>query len=136
MKRIFIDTNILLDLVMKRHSFYQEAKKLFDYCEQRNIKTYISAISIATINYLLSKSYRKDEVNRILEIIYDITEILPFYKEIIFTAHHSNFKDLEDDFQYFTAKENNINIIITRNQKDFRVDDISILTPKQFLRTF
>ena len=71
-----------------------------------------------------------------MEIIYDITEILPFYKEIIFTAHYSNFKDLEDGFQYFTAKENNINIIITRNQKDFRVDDISILTPKQFLRTF
>ena len=71
-----------------------------------------------------------------MEIIYDITEILPFYKEIIFTAHHSNFKDLEDGFQYFTAKENNINIIITRNQKDFKVDDISILTPKQFLRTF
>ena len=55
MKRIFIDTNILLDLVMKRHSFYQEAKRLFDYCDQRNIKTYISAISIATINYLLEK---------------------------------------------------------------------------------
>ena len=71
-----------------------------------------------------------------MEVIYDITEILPFYKEIIFTAHYSNFKDLEDGFQYFTAKENNINIIITRNQKDFRVDDISILTPKQFLRTF
>lgn len=71
-----------------------------------------------------------------MEIIYDITEILPFYKEIIFTAHYSNFKDLEDGFQYFTAKENNINIIITRNQKDFKVDDISILTPKQFLRTF
>ena len=64
MKRIFIDTNILLDLVMKRHSFYQEAKRLFDYCEQRNIKTYISAISIATINYLLSKSFRKDEVKQ------------------------------------------------------------------------
>ena len=46
MKRIFIGTNILLDLVMKRHSFYQEAKRLFDYCDQRNIKTYISAISM------------------------------------------------------------------------------------------
>ena len=69
MKRIFIGTNILLDLVMKRHSFYQEAKRLFDYCDQRNIKTYISAISIATINYLLSKSYRKDEVKRIFMIL-------------------------------------------------------------------
>ena len=86
MKRIFIDPNILLDLVMKRHSFYQEAKRLFDYCDQRNIKTYISAISIATINYLLSKSYRKDEVKRILEIIYDITEILPFYRNYFYSS--------------------------------------------------
>ena len=136
MKKIFIDTNILLDLVMKRRGFYQEAKRLFDHCEQRNIKTYISALSIATINYLLSKSYRKDEVRKILEVIYDITEVLPFSKRIIFFAHYSNFKDLEDGFQYFTAKENNINIIITRNQKDFEVNDISILTPKQFLGAF
>ena len=59
-----------------------------------------------------------------------------FIKKLFLQLIISNFKDLEDGFQYFTAKENNINIIITRNQKDFKVDDISILTPKQFLRTF
>ena len=47
--------------------------------------------------------------------------------------HFSKFKDLEDGFQYFTAKENNIKVIITRNQKDFEVDDLSVVTPKQFL---
>ena len=72
-------------------------------------------------------------MKRLLEVIYDITEILPFYKEIIFKAHFSKFKDLEDGFQYFTAKENNIKVIITRNQKDFLVDDMSIVSPKQFL---
>ena len=133
MKKVFIDTNVLLDLIMKRRGFYQDAKRLFDHCEQRNIKIYTSAISIATINYLLLKSYRKEVVKRLLEVIYDITEILPFYKEIIFKAHFSKFKDLEDGFQYFTAKENNIKVIITRNQKDFEVDDLSVVTPKQFL---
>ncbi|MBO1883561.1 PIN domain-containing protein [Capnocytophaga sp. Marseille-Q4570] len=133
MKRIFIDTNILLDLVMARRKFYQDANRLFQYCEQRGIKTYISSISIATINYLLLKSYKEEEVKNFLETIYNLTEILPFYKDIIFKAHQSNFKDLEDGFQYFTAKENNLKIIITRNQKDFKVDDISILTPKEFV---
>ena len=71
-----------------------------------------------------------------MEVIYDITEILPFYKEIIFTAHYSNFKDLEDGFQYFTAKENNIKVIITRNEKDFEVNDVSVVSPKQFLAAF
>jgi len=50
MKKVFIDTNVLLDLIMKRRGFYQDAKRLFDYCEQKNIKIYTSAISIATIN--------------------------------------------------------------------------------------
>ena len=49
MKKVFIDTNVLLDLIMKRRGFYQDAKRLFDYCEQRSIKIYTSAISIATI---------------------------------------------------------------------------------------
>ena len=82
---------------------------------------------------MLLKSYKEEEVKNFLETIYNLTEILPFYKDIIFKAHQSNFKDLEDGFQYFTAKENNLKIIITRNQKDFKVDDISILTPKEFV---
>ena len=68
-----------------------------------------------------------------LELIYQFASILPFDKRIVFSAHYSAFKDLEDAFQYFTAKQYNIPIIITRNQKDFLVDDISVITPKEFL---
>ena len=136
MKRIFVDANVLVDLLTERRGFYDDAKKLFKLCKERKITPYISSVSIAIINYLLLKIYNEKKAREELEKIYRLTEILPFHKRIISLAHYSNFKDLEDGFQYFTAKENNINIIITRNQKDFKVDDISILTPKQFLRTF
>lgn len=136
MKRIFIDTNVLVDLVLERKGFYQDARRLFNLCKERRITPYISSISVAIINYLLLKKYNEEKVKGLLEIIYKLTEILPFHKRIISLAHYSNFKDLEDGFQYFTAKENNIKVIITRNEKDFEVNDVSVVSPKQFLAAF
>ena len=133
MKQIFVDTNILLDYLFERRGFYKNAERLFDYCAMKNIKVNISALSVATIAYLLSKKFRINEVKEQLEILYGVANILPFNKRIIFLAHQSSFKDLEDGFQYFTAKEHHIPLLITRNIKDFAVDDLSVLSPKQFL---
>ena len=133
MKQVFVDTNILLDYLFERRGFYKNAERLFDYCAMRNIKVNISALSVATIAYLLSKKFRINQVKEQLEILYGVTKILPFDENIIFLAHQSSFKDLEDAFQYFTAKEHHIPLLITRNLKDFVVDDLSILSPQQFL---
>ena len=133
MKKIFVDTNILLDLLFQRRGFFLDAKRLFNYSKSRNIDIFISAISINTIYYLLQKKFTKEHSKHLLEYIYDITDILPFDENIIFLAHQSSFKDLEDGFQYFTAKEHHIPFLITRNIKDFAVDDLSILSPQQFL---
>ena len=133
MKKIFVDTNILLDLLFQRRGFFLDAKRLFNYSKSRNIDIFISAISINTIYYLLQKKFTKEHSKHLLEYIYDITDILPFDENIIFLAHQSSFKDLEDAFQYFTAKEHNNPLLITRNLKDFTVDDLSVLSPQQFL---
>lgn len=133
MKKIFVDTNILLDLLFQRRGFFLDAKRLFNYSKSRNIDIFISAISINTIYYLLQKKFTKEHSKHLLEYIYDITDILPFDENIIFLAHQCSFKDLEDAFQYFTAKEHHIPMLITRNIKDFVVDDLSILSPQQFL---
>lgn len=133
MKKIFVDTNILLDLLFLRRGFFLDAKRLFNYSKSRNIDIFISAISINTIYYLLQKKFTKEHSKHLLEYIYDITDILPFDENIIFLAHQSSFKDLEDGFQYFTAKEHHVPMLITRNIKDFAVDDLSVLSPQQFL---
>ena len=133
MKKIFVDTNILLDLLFQRRGFFLDAKRLFNYSKSRNIDIFISAISINTIYYLLQKKFTKEHSKHLLEYIYDITDILPFDENIIFLAHQSYFKDLEDAFQYFTAKEHHLPLLITRNIKDFAVDDLSVLSPQQFL---
>ena len=130
--KVFIDTNIVLDLLLQRRNFLINAEKIFSLAYKGKIVLYFSAVSFVSVTYYLGKHTNKD-IKAILEDLCKIVKILPFNQRIIENTLHSNFKDIEDGYQYFTAKENNIRIMITRNVKDFLVDDISVVTPEEFL---
>ena len=130
--KVFIDTNIVLDLLLQRRNFLINAEKIFSLAYKGKIVLYFSAVSFVSVTYYLGKHTNKD-IKAVLEDLCKIVKILPFNQRIIENTLHSNFKDIEDGYQYFTAKENNIHIMITRNVKDFLVDDISVVTPEEFL---
>ena len=130
--KVFIDTNIVLDLLLQRRNFLINAEKIFSLAYKGKIVLYFSAVSFVSVTYYLGKHTNKD-IKAVLEDLCKIVKILPFNQHIIENTLHSNFKDIEDGYQYFTAKENNIHIMITRNVKDFLVDDISVVTPEEFL---
>ena len=130
--KVFIDTNIVLDLLLQRRNFLINAEKIFSLAYKGKIVLYFSAVSFVSVTYYLGKHTNKD-IKAVLEDLCKIVKILPFNQRIIENTLHSNFKDIEDGYQYFTAKENNIRIMITRNVKDFLVDDISVVTPEEFL---
>ena len=130
--KVFIDTNIVLDLLLQRRNFLINAEKIFSLAYKGKIVLYFSAVSFVSVTYYLGKHTNKD-IKAVLEDLCKIVKILPFNQRIIENTLHSNFKDIEDGYQYFTAKENNIRIMITRNLKDFLVDDISVVTPEEFL---
>ena len=130
--KVFIDTNIVLDLLLQRRNFLINAEKIFSLAYKGKIVLYFSAVSFVSVTYYLGKHTNKD-IKAVLEDLCKIVKILPFNQRIIENTLHSNFKDIEDGYQYFTAKENNIRIMITRNVKDFLVDDISVITPEEFL---
>ena len=130
--KVFIDTNIVLDLLLQRRNFLINAEKIFSLAYKGKIVLYFSAVSFVSVTYYLGKHTNKD-IKAVLEDLCKIVKILPFNQRIIENTLHSNFKDIEDGYQYFTAKENNIRIMITRNVKYFLVDDISVVTPEEFL---
>ena len=130
--KVFIDTNIVLDLLLQRRNFLINAEKIFSLAYKGKIVLYFSAVSFVSVTYYLGKHTNKD-IKAVLEDLCKIVKIQPFNQRIIENTLHSNFKDIEDGYQYFTAKENNIRIMITRNVKDFLVDDISVVTPEEFL---
>ena len=134
MKRIFVDTNIILDLLSKREPFYQESADLFSLADKKIIEIYISALSIANTSYILTRLTNFEGAKLILRKLRLIVNILALDDKVIGLALNDNsFADFEDGLQYFTALENNIDTIITRNLKDFKPAKIPVLTAKQFI---
>ena len=119
--------------MLRRRYFFKNAEKIFSLGEYQKVILYASALSFGSTTHFLSREYTERECKYILSVLAQSVKILPFDKHIIVKSLYSNFKDIEDGYQYFTAKEHGIPIIVTRNVKDFLVDDISVVTPEQFL---
>jgi len=135
MDRILVDTNIILDLLAKRKEFIIEAQELFTLSDKNEIKLYVSSLTFANTYYILSQKMKLNDARKILRKFKILVEVLPMDDKIIDLSLESDFKDFEDAIQYHTAIENDINIIITRNLKDFKTSRIPVLTAKNYIET-
>lgn len=133
MEHLLVDTNIIVDLLSKRKNFYQEAQELFTLADEQEIKLYISSLTFANTHYLLSKELNSNEARKILIKFKLLVSVLPLDDKILGLALSSDFNDFEDAIQYYTALENKLNIIITRNKKDFKTSKLPVLTAKEYL---
>ena len=120
MEHVFVDTNIVIDLLQKRENFYQEAQELFTKADRKKLKLYISALTFANTYYILSKYYSSSEAKKILSKFKVLVEVLPTTDKIIDLSLASDFNDFEDAIQFYTALESNLHVIITRNKKDYK----------------
>jgi predicted nucleic acid-binding protein len=137
MRRLFLDTNIIIDLLSERQPFYTEAALIFSLADKREIEISVSALSFATTNYILLQSKKSEEAKQILRKLKLIVKVLSLDEKIVELAlNDSDFKDFEDGLQYFTALENGHDVIITRNLKDFKKSRIPVMTADQYLQTY
>ena len=137
MKKLFIDTNIVIDLLSRREPFYDESAELFSLADQKIIELSISSLTIANTHYTLLRQLDSNRAKEILRKLRLIVDILPLDDKIIdITLNDNSFNDFEDGLQHFTAIENNQDFIITRNLKDFKASKLPVMTAKQFLKTF
>lgn len=135
MQKIFIDTNLIIDFLGEREPFYENVARILTLADKKKIKIYTSPIAISTTYYILSKY---DGTKIALEKIRKfklLCDISIMNDEVIEKAIASDFKDFEDAMQYFSAIATNCEIIITRNEKDFKRALIPILNPESYLLT-
>ena len=134
MSRLLIDTNIVIDLLSKRDKFYDEAADLFSRADKKELELTISSLTFANTNYILSKLKSAKEAREILRKFKVLVELLSLDDKVTELAlSDDNFPDFEDGLQYYSAMENQIDLIITRNKKDFKNSKIPVLTAKEFL---
>ena len=133
MREIFIDTNILIDLVSEREPFSTYARELFIVGEEKSISINICAISYNNVYYIVRKHLGREKAQMSIKLISDITKCLPVDNTIIKQAMTSQFRDFEDAIQYYCALQiPKCEAIITRNIKDFKLSAIPVMRPDIF----
>ncbi|MBN1986401.1 MAG: PIN domain-containing protein [Prolixibacteraceae bacterium] len=134
--RLFIDTNIVLDLLGERKPFYEQAAQIATLADKGEIELIVSALSFATVNYVLTKYENAASSKNKLRQFKIISRICGLSEQIINKGLNSKFPDFEDALQYFSAVESKCNVLITRNGKDFKLSQIPVLTPEEFLKSY
>ena len=133
--KVFLDTNILLDYLLKRKPFYDSVKKVFDMCLFK-IDGYVTPHSLIDIFYMLSErtNATTEKCQEIILKLRDVLFIIPETDERVLSAARNNsFDDFEDSMQNESALIAGVDYIITRNKKDFKNSTIAVVTPEEFL---
>ena len=133
MKKVLLDTNVIVDIATRREPFFEYSSKVFELTVEKKIVAYVSASTITDIFYILQKENGKPNTIQFLKELFDYIDILGVDKTIIINSLNSGWKDFEDAVQGNVAIENLLDIIITRNTKDFaKLDGVKILSPFEF----
>ena len=131
--RVLVDTNVIIDFVLNRAPFADEATILFQHIEQQTFSAVVSASAVTDIFYLLKKE--KVDAIAFLKDFLSVVDVLGVDKTIIMYALHSGWTDFEDAVQAQVAIENNIDAIVTRNTKDYsQLKEIQVFTPIELLQ--
>jgi len=134
-RKVFIDSDIILDLLCKRNPFYSFAAEVFTLGDTKKIELVTTSLVFANVFYILRKILGLEKAKELLRKLRIIISVVSVDEKVVDLALNSKFSDFEDGLQYFTARENDIKIILTRNVKDYKEKDLLIQTPEEYLKS-
>jgi predicted nucleic acid-binding protein len=135
MKKVFLDTNIVIDFLGERGDFYLPSAKILTLADKNKIKIFTSPVSISNTYYLLSKFENTKTALEKIRKFKILCSMSVTNDDVIEKAINSGFKDFEDALQYFSALASGCEVIITRNEKDFKNALIPVMNAESFLQT-
>lgn len=135
MLKVLIDTDVILDFFFDREPFSENAAKILSLCEKKLIAGFVTPVIISNVYYLLSQKEKQEKVIEKLKVLLSIIDVLTIDKNSILVALNSDFKDFEDALQNYAAELNGeINIIVTRNTKDYKKSELGVMNPEDLLK--
>ena len=133
MTKALLDTNIILDIAMKRPRFYNDAANIFHQVYHGKIQAFVSASALTDIFYFLQKAGSKENALHFLSKLLQVVDIATVDRSIIVNALSLGWNDFEDAVQACVAQKNGINILVTRNTKDYGKTKLKVFSPADFL---
>ena len=131
--KLLIDTNVLLDMVLKRKG-YDVSVKLFRKIREQGVLACITASSVTDLFYIIRKeTHDTERTYVIMENIFCLVTVLSVTENDIRDAFGQKWKDFEDCVQYMTGRNNRMDYLITANRKDYKDVSLPVLTPAEWL---
>jgi len=135
MDRVLLDNNVIMDFFFDRKPYSEDAARVIGLCETKKIKGFVTPVIFSNLYYLLRQTAKHNKVIENLRLLLSNTDVLVMDKEVVSNALNSDFRDFEDGLQNYAAmKAGHIDAIITRNLKDYKTSEISILSPGSYLK--
>ena len=133
--RVLIDTNIVLDFLLQREPFFQDAERLFQAIDTGQVIGYVTATTLTDIFYISRKHTRSIEQARqaVSETLIAMA-ICPIDRDVLESAFNSGLADFEDAVQIFSAVAQELDAILTRDAKGFLSSPVSVLSIQELLR--
>jgi predicted nucleic acid-binding protein len=136
MIKILVDTDVILDFFFDRKPFSDSASKILTLCETKEISGFVTPVIISNVYYLLRQTAKHEKIIEKLTLLISFLDVLIIDKGTIIQALSSEFKDFEDALQNYSAEQHaGIDIIITRNTRDYRKSKLSVMSPDDFINT-
>ena len=133
MNKVFVDTDVILDLLGKRIPHFHFSAVLFTFAEMKKLELYTSPLIIANTFYILRKQIGNDSAKNAIRKLRILLHVIDSSESVIDKALNSDFSDFEDAVQYYTALEHEIPVILTRNIRNYKKTSVIVQTPKTFL---
>ena len=133
---LFVDTNVLLDVLAKREPFYSAAAQVWSLAERGEVKACVCAISFNNLYYIIRKAESKDKAREALRLVRDVFEPIAPDARITNQSIDSPLDDFEDAVQFHSAVRAKARYLISRDPGDFPQTGPPVLTPEEFLATW
>ncbi len=129
--KVLFDTNIILDVLLNRKEFIEHSSNIVGMVESNQIEGYLSATTITTLDYLISKTTNRKQAKTEIKKLLAIFKIAEVNSKVIELSLNSKFNDFEDAVQYYSAECCGVEALVTRNAKDYKNANLPAYTPEE-----
>ena len=134
--KLFTDTNVVLDLLQYREPWIDDTLVLFQLAKDREVELIVSDLTFVNVVYIAGKNFDKQKLRETLIGLKKLVTVIPMCNTCIDQALSDDFNDFEDAVQYYAAKREQVDFILSRDEKGFKKSDISVLNVSEFLNRF
>ena len=135
MNKVFVDTDVYLDLLARRITHFLFSAVLFTFAEMKKLELYTTPLILANTFYILRKQLGNDSAKNAVRKLRILLHVIYSTESVIDKALNSDFPDFEDAILYYTALEYLIPVFLTRNIRDYKKTSVIVQTPESYLVT-